>query len=410
MKAILWTGSVGLVVALASSVCAGDWPQYGGPDRNGVSKDEVKVGWAAGGGPKVLWQAEVGIGYSSLAVVGDCVYTMGAEAGSGRKIGPSAVVCLKADTGKVLWRQPLGGEEPAGTPAVDDKAVYAVARDGTVGALNVADGKVLWQAHLAKDHGVAFGGWKMAVSPLLWEKGTVVLDVGKVLALDRATGKQVWSAGGGKAGYSSAVPFTLDGKTYMTTFNGKGLGVAEVAGKEVASTEWKTSWDVNAALPLIDGKMIFIASGYGRGAGLFEFNGSGLKPVYDKKVMRSQCNGPVLIGGHVYGPDGQAGSSGALQCVEMKSGEVKWSQPMKPGALVAAGGKLIVQADGGELTIVEASPAAYKELGKAKVLSGKCWTAPAVAGGRIYCRSYDGKVVCLDPSQAGGGAEAAGKP
>lgn len=399
-----------LAIAVASSIAmAGDWPQYGGPDRNGMVKDELKV-WPAGGSPKICWQADVGGGYSAAVVVGDRVYTMGSDPAAGRKAGPPAVFCLKADSGEVVWKQAFGGEEPAGTPAVDDKAVYCVARDGTVGALAVADGKVIWRGNLAKDHGVSFGTWKMAVSPLLWDKNTIVLDAGKVIALDRATGKSVWSAGSSKAGYSSCVPFAMAGKTYMTTFNGSGLGVVEVAGKEAASATWKTSYDVNAALPLIEGKMIFIASGYGRGAGLYEFSGTELKLVYDKKIMRSHCNGPVLIDGHVYGLDGQAGSAGNLQCVELKSGGVKWSQPMKCGAIVAAGKMLVIQADGGELVVAEANASAYKELAKAKVLSGKCWTAPAIAGGKIFCRSQEGKLICVDPSQAGSGAAPADKP
>jgi len=411
-----------VVLALGGPLPAGEasagsgrnWPQYGGPKRNGVS-DETgwKVGWSAGAGPKVLWTAEVGGGFSSLAVVGGRVYTLGTggEGTGRRKAGPSAVVCVNAADGQIVWRKPLGGGDPAGTPAVDGGSVFAVARDGTVGCLDAADGNIRWQTSLKGDHGVQFGGWQIACSPLLFDAKTIVLDAGKVIALDRQTGKAVWSAGGSKAGYSSAVPFQLGGKTYVTTFNGAGLGVVDaVAGKEVASAGWKTGFDVNAALPMIDGEHIFICSGYGRGASLYRFDGSQLAQIYDRKVLRSHCNGPVLIGGHLYGLDGQGGSNGSLQCVEMKSGQVKWSAPMKCGAMIAAGDKLIVQAADGELVIAEASPAAYKELARARVLTGQCWTAPAIADGRIYCRSHAGTLVCLDPAQAGDGKPAGAAP
>ena len=393
-----------LVLVLPAVARAADWPQYGGPDRNAVSRETAwKADWS--GGPKVLWKAEVGAGYASVAVLRGRVYTMGAggggeeggrRGGRGGRGGPSAVVCLDADTGAELWRTPLGGGENAATPAVDDRAVYAVAPDGTVGCLALADGAIKWQTNLVRDHGVQRGGWQIACSPLL-EGSAIILDAGKTIALEKSTGKVLWSAGGAKAGYASTIPFKIGAKAYLTSFNGAGLAIVDAASHQVVATQpWQTAHDVNSALPMIAGDKIFICSGYGRGAGLVQFDGSGARLLYDKKVLRAHCNGPVLIGGYLYGLDGQMGSSGALQCVEMATGEVKWAAPVKIGAMSAAGDRLIVQADGGEVLIAQASPAGYKCLARAQVLDGKCWTMPILANARIHARSHSGRVVCLD--------------
>jgi|GEM_PF-188989 len=393
VAAALCAAAAGPLVARGDDPSAGPgphWPQYAGPQRSGVSAEtNWKADWGADG-PKVAWKADVGKGFSSFAVVGKRAYTMGSGGGG------SAVFCLNAETGELLWRRGLGGGEPAGTPAADETAVYAVARDGTVGCLDAAKGTVRWQCNAGRDFGAAAGQWQIACSPLLDDKG-IVLDVGKLLLLDKAAGRPIWTAGNDTAGYSSSVAFKVGSADYLTSFNGFGLVVVNAAtGREAARCRWQTSYGVNAALPMVSGGDIFICSGYGRGAGLLRLTGAGLKLLYDKKIMRSQCNGPALIGGCLYGLDGQGGSNGSLQCVEMATGEVKWSEPMKCGAISAAGDRLIVQADGGELVVARASPAGFRALGRARVLSGQCWTMPVLCGGRIYCRNTAGQVVCLD--------------
>lgn len=388
-----------LAASAAATACGADWPQYGGPARNAVSAEER---WTAdwSGGPKVLWTAEVGRGFASVAVAKGRVYTMGADGGVGwgRRRGPSAVVCLNADTGAEVWRTPLGDGENAATPAVDDQAVYAVARDGTVGCLALADGSVRWQTNLLKDHGVRVGPWTIACSPLLAGR-VIVLDAGKTIVFEKASGKVLWSVGRDKAGYASTVPFKVGGKVYLTSFNAEGLTVVDAATCQVAAAHpWKTPSDVNACLPIVAGDRLFICSAYGRGAGLFQFTGSELKLLYDKPILRGHFNGPVLIGGHLYGLDGQAGLPGALVCVEMATGGVKWAEPVRIGAMSAAGDRLIVQADGGELVIAKAVPTGFQGLARAQVLDGRCWTMPILANARLYARNHAGRIVCLDVS------------
>ena len=86
-----------------------------------------------------------------------------------------------------------------------------------------------------------------------------------------------------------------------------------------------------------------------------------------------------------------------LKCVELATGKIQWSQDgFGSGALIAAGSRLILLSETGELVLADASPSEFKLLAKASVLKGKCWTAPTLANGRVYCRSADGDIVCVD--------------
>jgi hypothetical protein len=170
----------------------------------------------------------------------------------------------------------------------------------------------------------------------------------------------------------------------------------------VASFPWLTKWECNAAMPIVDGNRIFISSGYGRGCALLELSAEGdaakLTQVYTHRKLKNHCNNSVLYRGHLYGFDGQQGSGGPLVCMAFDSGKIQWSQSgMKIGSLLIADGKIVALLDGGLLVIAEAAPGSYREIARAQVLSGKCWTSPVLAHGRIYCRNHEpGELVCVD--------------
>ena len=173
--------------------------------------------------------------------------------------------------------------------------------------------------------------------------------------------------------------------------------IEAATGKVLWRYEWKTDYDINAADPIIVGDMIFISSGYNKGCALLQVNADGAKEIYSNRNMRNQCNGSVLWGGYVYGFDGQVGGSGKLTCMDLKTGQIKWAQAgLGTGSLMLADGKLIVLGEAGKLAIVEASPDGYRELASAQILTGKCWTVPVLANGRIYARNAAGDLVCVD--------------
>lgn len=376
-----WTAAAG----------AADWPCYLGAKRDLTSADKNLKLWSDDA-PKVKWKKNVGAGYSSVAVVGKRLYTQ----------GEGVVWCLDTDSGDVVWRYPLtgkpgDGENTTATPAVADDQVFILGSRHTVLALDATTGKVQWSQNV-DDLGVKQGQWPLSCSPLV-EGENVIMDLGVVFLLNRKTGKLVWKAGSETAGYASAVTFNHGGDRLVTSFDAAGLALYNLAdGKRVARYPWKTSYDVNTATPIISGDRIFISSGYGSGCALLKLEGNSLRKVWQNKELNNHCQTSVLSGGNLYGIHGQQGNSGSLKCLDFETGEVKWDKKglSVGGGLTLADGKLFVMVDGGTLLVAEASPSSFKELARARVLDGKCWTVPVVANGCVYCRNHAGQLVCLD--------------
>ncbi len=378
-------------MATASVAAAGDWPHWRGSNYDGISK-ETEWDPAAVTARKVAWEAEVGAGYSAVAVVNGKLYT----AGNFNKV-TDAVSCLDATTGKQVWRyeypEPLAPKFYSGgcsaTPTVEDGKVFYASKSGKVFCLNADTGKVIWN----KEFGLKVPTWGFSSSALIHGKA-VIFNAGKAgVAYDKSTGAVIWTSADGECGYATPVPFEQGGKKRLALF-GKDTLMAVNAddGKELWSYPWQTEHDINAADPVISGQQAFITSGYGRGASVVDFSGAKPKKVWENKNMRSHMSGPVLIGGFLYGFD-----DNRLTCLDWKTGEAKWDEKSpKKGALMAAGDKLIVLGEGGRLAIAEATPTAYKEIAAAEVVSGRCWTMPILANGRIYVRNSDGHLVALD--------------
>ncbi len=374
-----------------SALAAADWPNWRGPDSNGISKE---TGWdpAAVVAHKVLWEANVGAGYSTVAVANEKVYTTG-----NFNKDTDAVTCLDASSGKTLWKheypEQLAPKYYSGgcsaTPTVHDGKVFTVSKSGKVFCLNADTGKVIWQ----KDLGLKAPMWGFASSALVHGKA-VIFNAGHAgVAYDMSNGEVLWSSADDECGYATPVPFEQDGKPCIALFAKDNIiSVNPDDGKVLWTYPWKTEHDVNAADPVVSGKQVFVTSGYGRGASLVDFSGTEPQKVWENKNMRSHMSGPVLIGDFLYGFD-----DNRLTCLDWKTGEKKWEEksPQK-GALMAAGDKLIVIGETGRLVIVEATPSAYKEIAAAKVLDGRCWTMPVLSNGRIYVRNSDGHLVSLN--------------
>lgn len=388
---------VTLMMVLGGSArsLAADWPNYRGPDYDGISRES---GWQ--GAPAIAWKASLGWGFASMAISDGRVYAMG-------NVDDNDILyCFDATTGKELWKQsypcPLykkmheGG--PAATPTVEGNAVYVLSKNGDVLRLDAKTGKVAWHKNVLKELDLKQLTWYFSGSPLIVDD-LVILNAGTAgVALNKTNGSVVWDNGKDAAGYATPVPFTYGGKKCVLLLARQDLFCVEAAtGKILWSHEWKTSYDINSADPIVVGDMIFISSGYNKGCTLLKINGGKVTEVYNNKNMRNQCNCSVLWKGHVYGFDGQVGGKGKLACIDVKTGQIKWVQGgLGTGSLMLADGKLVVLGEKGKLAIVEASPDGYKELASAEILKGKCWTAPALANGRIYARNAAGDLVCVD--------------
>ena len=401
------TATLGLACGRPACGAGIDWYRWRGPDCNGISRES---GWLTNwpdAGPPVLWKAQVGQGYSSVTISQGRLYTMGVVGGDDKlRGGQETVWCLDAQTGAVLWQQSYPYDfEPkyydggsSATPTVDGNRVFTLGQNGTINCFDAVSGAVVWRRHLPRELGCKVPTWGFASSPLV-QGDLLILNVGSAgTALDKATGRTVWTSGSDPAGYSSAVPYQHRGQAAVALFGQRAaVGVAVKTGQLLWSFPWKTEWDVNAADPIVQGDTVFISSGYQHGAALLRLDGSKPTVLWENKAMRNHVNSSVLIDGYLYGPDDDVDRTPLLRCVEWKTGAVRWTFKDFPcSALMAADGKLIVQGSRGEIIIVQARPDVCTVLAKAQPLAGRCWTTPVLSQGRLYCRNSKGELVCLD--------------
>ncbi|MEI7730154.1 MAG: PQQ-binding-like beta-propeller repeat protein [Verrucomicrobiota bacterium] len=385
--------------AIVSDVQALDWYRWRGPDLNGISKE---TGWKAdaANNPKILWKAEVGMGFASFSVSEGRFYT------SGNASETDTVYCFDANTGKEIWKQSYacgldakyyeGGT--SATPTVDGKNVYTLSKRGHLYSFDAATGKINWSKNIAEEVGAKLPTWGYASSPLV-EGDLLVVNVNKAgVAVDKATGNVVWKTEPDAAGYASAVPFDNEGKRALAFFGKETLfSVEPKTGQILWQHPWKTQYDVNAADPIFNGNQVFLSSSYGKGCTLVEFKGGQTKEVYMNKNMMNHFNSCVLLDGFLYGVTGQSGKTCHLICLEWKTGEIKWQEAsVGLGSLMAADGKLIVLGAKGELIIAKAQTTAFEAISRGQILGGKCWTVPVLANGKIYARNAAGNVVCVE--------------
>jgi len=373
-----------------------DWYRWRGPSLNGVS---LETGWQTtwpADGPKQLWKASVGTGFSSVSVSNGHLYTVGND---GSKT--DTVYCFDAATGAPIWKHPYpapldpmfyeGG--PSGTPAVDGDRVYSLSRKGDLLCLDVADGHAVWTRNVHEDPGDPIPTWGFSGSPVV-EGDLVILDTGSAgTALDKKTGKVVWASNKEASGYASPVPFSAGSDRLVAQNTLEAVKPAN--GATAWSYPWKTQYDVNAPDPIIfDGKL-FVTSGYGHGCALLDISKGKPLLLWQNKSLCSKVSNAVLWKGYLFSSD----EGGSLKCLSWETGEVKWSEKsFGSGAIIIADGKIIGLGEKGELIVANASPDGFKPTARAQVLGGKCWTTPVLSNGRVYCRNAAGNLVCLDVS------------
>ena len=385
--------AVMLMVGFGTIMQAADWPVWRGVDRDGISRE---TGWKPEGISKVLWETDIGSGYSSVVVSDGSLFAIG------NKSSTDTVFCFDAVTGKEKWKFSYPCKKGGGyagaraTPTVDGNNVYTFSLEGILHCIDITTGKKIW-AQDVKKFGANNIGWKFSGSVMV-AANLVIVNAGEHgMAFDKKTGKKTWGSEG-KGGYSTPLLFGAKIKPMLAIFGLDSINAVDLkTGRKVWSFPWKTKYNVNAADPVLITGGMFISSGYGKGCALLDIFGVTPTAKWQNRNLKNHFTSSIFLDGTLYGCDGQAGK-GALVCLDAKTGEVNWKQALGFGSIVISDGKIIYLNEKGVLTICKVSKESYSEIISRPVLSGagKCWTVPVLSNGHLYCRASKGKLVCLD--------------
>lgn len=393
-----------LVCFMAATCLAADWPQFLGPQRNSTSTETGLLQTWGTKGPPVLWQKDVGDGFSSPVVAGPRLILF-------HRVGNEEIVeCLNAANGKEIWKHrettnysdPLGkGDGPRSTPLIAGERVYTLSPGGRLLCLRLADGAKIWQRELLKDYNVPRSYFGVGTSPIL-DGGRLLVNVGGrdagIVAFDKDSGKEVWKATPDGASYSSPVAADIDGVRHVVFFTRQGIVSLDPANGNVRfSKRWRSRMDasVNAATPVVLGDCLFFTACYDTGAILVRAKKDSVEEVWSNdRSLTCHFSTPVYHAGYLYGFDGRQESGTEFRCVEAKTGKVHWSKEgFGCGSMILAEGNLIVLSESGDLVLVECKSDKYREKARAAVLSGPCRAHMALANGRLYARD-NRKLVC----------------
>jgi len=394
----------------------GSWPQWRGPNRDGISHETGLLDAWPENGPPIVWKASgLGSGYSSVAVAGGRVLTMGKFGGETR------LVALSVEDGTTLWETAVGGgDAPNCTPTVDDDLVFAVSHGGDLLCAEAETGGEVWRKSFSRDFGgKMMSGWGYSESPLVDGDRLIVTPGSQdamMAALDKRTGNVIWraampanvgSAGKDGAGYSSIVVSSGAGVKQYVTLVGRGvIGVDARSGKLLWGYNRIANGTANVPTPIVTGDYVLCSSGYGDGgAALLRLVGSheqiNPQEVWYKKSneLQNHHGGMILIGDYVY--MGHGHNNGLPVCFDLKSGGDAWRPGRGPGtgsaAVVCADGHLYFRYENGEMALIEAAPTGYNLKGSFKIgiKNGNSWAHPVVADGRLYLRDQH-EMLCYD--------------
>lgn len=387
-----------------------DWPGFRGAKRDNISPDKGLLTTWPKGGPKLVWKGTgVGQGFSSVAVAGDKVFTMG------DKDRASWLFALNRDTGKLEWETKVGraGGNYSGTrctPTVDGDYVYGIGQFGDLVCLEKATGKEVWRKNFATDFSGQSGGWNYTESPLVDGDRLVCTPGGEkatMVALDKKTGEEVWrSPFRDTAGYASAVISNAGGvKQYVQLTSQGTVGVDAKDGKLLWKNKRFAGNTANIPTPIVLGDQIFTCAGYSTGGALLSLratnDGVEAKEEYYKRELTNKHGGVTVVGDDVYGDTDDRGQPFRAN---WKTGKLVWKRNgggngEGSASITYADGHLYIHYQDGWVALVPANGKGYVEKGGFQIPNAdvNSWAHPVVIGGRLYLRDKD-TVWCYDVS------------
>ena len=394
---VFWLASVALLATAA------DWPQWRGPNRDGISSETGLLRSWPNGGPRLVWKSQgLGEGYSSLVISQGRLFTQGQRGGA------QFVLALDAATGRKLWQTPAGksyreshGNGPRSTPTVDGNRVFALSADGTLVCLETSTGNTLWSLNIVQKFRSRIPGWGVSESPLVDGNRIIVNPGGRgasIVALDKRNGTVLWKALSDPPGYSSPIAVQVGATHQIIVFTGASVvGLQAETGNALWRYRRVSNRTANVATPIFRDGRVFLSSDYGTGCALVKLtsqNGSWrAAEVYFNRHMRNHYSSSVLVGDYLYGF-----SSSVLTAMHWETGAVAWrDRSVGKGTLAYADGHLYLASEGGVVGLAEATPAGYREKSRFQIArsSVPMRAVPVISGGRLYLRDQD-TLYCFD--------------
>jgi len=416
------------VVASLTHVCfADDWPQWRGPDRDGTWDEDGLVNHFEKDRLPPKWSAKVGSGYSGPTVADGRVFV------TDRLVEPKQVErvhCFDAESGRQLWSHtydcPYTISYQAGPRAsvtVDDDRAFALGAMGHLHVFDAGTGAILWKKDLNAVYDIRMPIWGIAAAPLIYED-LVILHIGGddgacIVALDKESGEQAWTALRDRAQYSAPIVIQQGGQDVVVCWTGDSVAGLE---PETGKVFWRHPFParkmpIGIATPVVNDNRLFVTSFYD-GSLMLRLNPD--RPAVEKMwhrvgpsekntdALQSIIATPLFLGDYIYGVD----SYGELRCLKAENGDRVWSdQTATPRArwsnihMVQNGERTWMFNERGELIIARLSPQGYQEIDRTKVIEpttdqlrqrgGVCWAHPAYADRQMFVRN-DEKLICVD--------------
>jgi outer membrane protein assembly factor BamB len=409
-----WT--VGLVSLVVFTAASRDWPQYRGPNHDGVSTDRLNKQWT-GAVTNPVWRVQATNGLSSLAVSGGRVFTQIRRNIS--SVNKEVCVALDAANGAELWAVAVDNavypdtgvgpdDGPRSTPTVDGDSVYVLSSYLKLYRLNVTNGATTWSTNLLAGYGGDVIGWQNAASPLL-DSGLIFINVNcgtsTLVALRTSDANPVWRSQDEAMTHSTPVLATIHGVRQLIFATQSGLVALE---PQSGNLLWRFAYPFSyftslAVSPVVDEDMIFVcgAHSYGMGSLVVQANFTNntwmITLLWSANQPAAHWMTPVAYQGFLYGQFGiQSFDSptAQLKCVDMRTGAVKWStNNFGRGGTILVDNHLLVLTERGDLVLVQPNTNAYTEVARCLAIpnynlnTNRCWNVPAVADGRVYLRS-----------------------
>ena len=420
---------VPLILAItAASASAADWPQFHGPNRDNKSTDTGLLKTWPEGGPSRIWEAAgIGEGYSTVAIVGERIYTTGAIDGD------CVITALDMEGNKVwtrkngkAWDRSYPGTRS--TPTITDGLLYHLSGIGNLICLQADSGEVVWSVNILEEFNGRNITWGLAESPLVIGDQVICTPGGEnvsMVALNRKTGKVAWkcTGAGDKPGYASPILVEHDGlKQIVTTMSESIVGVRASDGKLLWRYPHKVYADENITTPLFHDGCLIVSGCVRKGTTSLQLQVSGndcsVQMRWHNKKLDNKQGGIVLLSGRLYGYAETQVRYGPWMCIDFESGETIFqSAPLestykyKNGCLTYADGLFYLYADNGKMALVKPVDSGFELTGKLEIDDPgerPTWAHPVVFGGRLYVRYGDklgvyhvaGGVDQMDPNRS----------